>query len=32
MSAKIIKVIAFENYKINTQQLVEKNTVGHAEF
>jgi len=32
MSAKLIKAIAFENHKINTQQVVEKNTVGHTEF
>jgi len=32
MSAKLIKAIAFENHKINTQQIVEKNTVGHTEF
>ncbi|MBL7148010.1 MAG: transposase, partial [Nanoarchaeota archaeon] len=32
MSANLIKAIAFENYKINTQQIVEKDTVGHTEF
>ena len=36
MSAKLIKVIAFENYKINRknniQQIEIKNTVGHTEF
>ncbi|MBL7148201.1 MAG: hypothetical protein ISS82_05230 [Nanoarchaeota archaeon] len=32
MSAKLIKAIAFENYKINIQQMVEKDTVGHTEF
>ena len=35
MSAKLIKAIAFENYKINIQQVKKvepKNTVGHTEF